>query len=157
MDSYKIIIAGGGTGGHLFPAIAIGEELKERIPNATIHFIGSDFGLEAKVFPVKDLLHTLLPIRGLQRGISFSSITKNFMLPFRIIASLIKLRKLFKDFAPEGTLLSQRKHTIEKGETISTIAQRYQINPNLLREYNELKGDLVYVGQTIVIPRDSGT
>lgn len=101
MDSYKIIIAGGGTGGHLFPAIAIGEELKERIPNATIHFIGSDFGLEAKVFPVKGLLHTLLPIRGLQRGFSFSSFTKNFMLPFRIISSLIKLKKLFKDFSPE--------------------------------------------------------
>ena len=72
-------------------------------------------------------------------------------------AILSGLKGYFKDFAPEGTLLSQRKHTIEKGETISTIAQRYQINPNLLREYNELKGDLVYVGQTIVIPRDSGT
>jgi len=72
-------------------------------------------------------------------------------------AILSGLKGYFKDFAPEGTLLSQRKHTIEKGEMISTIAQRYQINPNLLREYNELKGDLVYVGQTIVIPRDSGT
>ena len=101
LDSYKIIIAGGGTGGHLFPAIAIGEEIKERIPEAKIHFVGSDFGLEAKVFPVKDLLHTLLPIRGLQRGISFDSFTKNLILPFRIIASLIKLKTLFKDFAPE--------------------------------------------------------
>ena len=101
LDSYKIIIAGGGTGGHLFPAIAIGEEIKERIPEAKIHFVGSDFGLEAKVFPVKDLLHTLLPIRGLQRGISFDSFTKNLILPFRIIVSLIKLKTLFKDFAPE--------------------------------------------------------
>ena len=50
MDNFRIIIAGGGTGGHLFPAIAIGEEIKDRFPKAEIHFIGSDFGLEAKVF-----------------------------------------------------------------------------------------------------------
>tara|TARA_B100001079_G_scaffold258887_1_gene257528 strand:+ start:74 stop:1207 length:1134 start_codon:yes stop_codon:yes gene_type:complete len=101
LDNYNIIIAGGGTGGHLFPAIAIGEEIKERIPQAQIHFIGSDFGLEAKVFPVKDLLHTLLPIRGLQRGFSYDSLIKNLVLPFRIISSLLKIRTLFKDFKPE--------------------------------------------------------
>ena len=77
LGEYKIIIAGGGTGGHLFPAIAIGEEIKERIPNAKIHFVGSNFGLEAKVYPIKDLLHTLLPIRGLQRGFSIDSFLKN--------------------------------------------------------------------------------
>jgi len=100
LDNYKIIIAGGGTGGHLYPAIAIGEEIKERLPNAQIHFVGSIFGLEAKVYPVKDLLHTLLPIRGLQRNFSIDSILKNFILPFRLIKSLIKVRKLFKDFSP---------------------------------------------------------
>jgi len=101
LDNYKIIIAGGGTGGHLFPAIAIGEEIKERIPNAQIHFVGSNFGLEAKVYPVKDLLHTLLPIRGLQRNLSIDSFLKNLLLPFRLINSLFKLRILFKDFSPQ--------------------------------------------------------
>ncbi len=100
MDNYKIIIAGGGTGGHLYPAIAIGEELKERLPNAQIHFVGSIFGLEAKVYPVKDLLHTLLPIRGMQRGLSIDSLLKNLILPFRLINSLFKVRRLFKDFPP---------------------------------------------------------
>ena len=100
MDNSRIIIAGGGTGGHLFPAIAIGEEIKERFPKAEIHFIGSNFGLEAKVFPVKDLLHTLLPIRGLQRGFSVDSILKNLILPFRILRSLLKVRILFKEFKP---------------------------------------------------------
>ena len=74
MHNPKIIIAGGGTGGHLFPAIAICEEIKDRFPNAEIHFIGSKFGLESKVFPVKDLLHTLLPIRGLQRSFNISNL-----------------------------------------------------------------------------------
>ena len=108
MSKYKInknnqliLIAGGGTGGHLFPAIAIGEEIKERIPNAQIHFVGSNFGLEAKVYPVKDLLHTLLPIRGLQRNLSIDSFLKNLLLPFRLINSLFKLRILFKDFSPQ--------------------------------------------------------
>ena len=101
LDNYKIIIAGGGTGGHLFPAIAIGEELKERIPNAQIHFVGSNFGLEAKVYPIKDLLHTLLPIKGLQRNLSFDSLLKNLMLPIRLIKSLFKLRILFKEFSPQ--------------------------------------------------------
>ncbi len=100
LDNYKIIIAGGGTGGHLFPAIAIGEEIKERMPNAQIHFVGSIFGLEAKVYPVKDLLHTLLPIRGLQRGFSVNSLLKNLILPLRLIKSLYKVRQLFKDFSP---------------------------------------------------------
>ena len=100
MDNSRIIIAGGGTGGHLFPAIAIGEEIKERFPKAEIHFIGSDFGLEAKVFPVKDLLHTLLPIRGLQRGLSLGSILKNLTLPYRLLRSLLKVSTLFKEFDP---------------------------------------------------------
>ena len=100
MDNFRIIIAGGGTGGHLFPAIAIGEEIKERFPKAEIHFIGSDFGLEAKVFPVKDLLHTLLPIRGLQRGLTLGSILKNLTLPYRLLRSLLKVSTLFKEFDP---------------------------------------------------------
>ena len=76
----NILIAGGGTGGHLFPAIAIGEEIQHREPEANIHFVGSTFGLEAKVFPIKDVWHTLLPIRGLQRGFNFISIGRNILL-----------------------------------------------------------------------------
>ena len=72
-------------------------------------------------------------------------------------AILQGLKGYFRDFAPEGTLISLRKHIIERGEPLSAIAQRYQISTNKLREYNSLKGDLVRVGQTIVIPRNSGT
>ncbi|MCS5651828.1 MAG: glycosyltransferase, partial [Candidatus Marinimicrobia bacterium] len=96
----NILIAGGGTGGHLFPAIAIGEEIQHREPEANIHFVGSTFGLEAKVFPIKDVWHTLLPIRGLQRGFNFISIGRNILLPGRVIHSLIKLRTLFREFSP---------------------------------------------------------
>ena len=55
MASKNILITGGGTGGHLFPALAIGEEIQRRLPEAKIHYIGSLFGLESKVFPIKDV------------------------------------------------------------------------------------------------------
>jgi N-acetylmuramoyl-L-alanine amidase len=72
-------------------------------------------------------------------------------------AMLIGLRGYFRDFAPEGTLLASRKHIIERGETLSTIAQQYRVTTDTLRQYNGLKGDLVRVGQTISIPGSSGT
>ncbi len=101
MANRKILIAGGGTGGHLFPALAIGEEIQRRDPDVEIHYVGSIFGLEAKVFPVKDVWHTLLPIRGLQRGLSITSIARNLLLPFRIIRSLFKTHSLLNEFIPE--------------------------------------------------------
>jgi len=67
------------------------------------------------------------------------------------------IKGYFRDFAPEGTLISLRKHIIERGETLSTIAQQYRVSPNMLRKYNSLKGDFVRAGQTIIIPRNSGT
>lgn len=101
MSNYRILIAGGGTGGHLFPALAIGEEIHRRKPEAKIHYVGSTFGMEARVFPVKDVWHTLLPIRGFQRGISFQSIGRNFLLPVRILRSWLKMNSLIKDFVPQ--------------------------------------------------------
>ncbi len=72
-------------------------------------------------------------------------------------AIVVGLRGYFRDFAPEGTILASRKHIISRGETLSTIAQQYRVSTNTLRQYNSLKGDLVRVGQTISIPRSSGT
>ena len=97
----NILITGGGTGGHLFPALAIGEEIQRRMPEAKIHYIGSLFGLESKVFPIKDVWHTLLPIRGLQRGFSVKSMLRNIMLPFRIVKSLLKTNTILKEFEPD--------------------------------------------------------
>ena len=72
-------------------------------------------------------------------------------------AILQGLKGYFRDFAPEGTLLSSRKHIIERGDTLSKIAQRYRVSTTKLREYNGLKGNIVRVGQTIIIPENSGT
>ncbi len=100
-NGLRVMIAGGGTGGHLFPALAIGEELKSRLDDVSVHYVGSTFGLEAKVFPIKGVWHTLVPIRGLQRDISFRGLGRNILLPWRIIRSLSKIKHLVKEFSPQ--------------------------------------------------------
>ncbi len=150
MDNFRIIIAGGGTGGHLFPAIAIGEEIKDRFPKAEIHFIGSDFGLEAKVFPVKDLLHTLLPIRGLQRGFSFGSILRNLILPYRILKSLLKVSILFKEFKPTlvigtggyASALPLLMATLQK-KSIPIVLQEQNSFPGITTRWFSEKANLI--------------
>ena len=84
IKNMNILIAGGGTGGHLFPALAIGEEILSRNSNIKIHYVGSSFGLESKVFPIKDVWHTLLPIRGIQRDLSLKSLLQNALLPLDV-------------------------------------------------------------------------
>ena len=66
------------------------------------------------------------------------------------------LRGYFRDFAPAGTLLAARRHTIARGETLSAIARRYRVSPSALKAYNALRGDRIQAGQTISIPA-SGT
>ena len=81
----KVLIAGGGTGGHLFPAIAIGDELKK--DNIQVKYIGSKHGIESsyKFIDKKDL--SLLDLRGIQRSIGIKSILRNLVLPIKIIKS----------------------------------------------------------------------
>ena len=97
------IIAGGGTGGHLYPALAIGAELKKRT-DAHIHYVGSTFGIEAEKLPAMNVEHTLLPIRGLQRSISLQSLGRNALLPVRFLSSKIKTHKLFSDLKPNAVI-----------------------------------------------------
>ena len=67
MSNIRILIAGGGTGGHLFPALAIGEEILIRNPNTKIHYVGSIFGLESKVSNKRCMAYTLTNTRTPKR------------------------------------------------------------------------------------------
>jgi UDP-N-acetylglucosamine--N-acetylmuramyl-(pentapeptide) pyrophosphoryl-undecaprenol N-acetylglucosamine transferase len=93
----KVIVSGGGTGGHIFPAVAIANEIRRRMPQADILFVGANGRMEMEKVPAAGFTIVGLPIRGLRRGLYLS----NFLVPFLLISSLIKARKLLKTFAPD--------------------------------------------------------
>lgn len=97
MSIERIIISGGGTGGHIFPAIAIADEVKRRNPNAAILFIGAEGKMEMEKVPAAGYEIKGLKIAGFQRKLTFS----NFLLPFKIIGSLMAARSIVKEFNPQ--------------------------------------------------------
>jgi UDP-N-acetylglucosamine--N-acetylmuramyl-(pentapeptide) pyrophosphoryl-undecaprenol N-acetylglucosamine transferase len=97
MKIERVIISGGGTGGHIFPAIAIADEIKKRNPETQILFVGATGKMEMEKIPAAGYQIEGLAIAGFQRKISFA----NLMLPLKIIKSLIKARSIIKRFNPQ--------------------------------------------------------
>lgn len=98
--SYKIIISGGGTGGHIYPAVAIANELKQQIPGIEILFVGAEGKMEMEKVPKAGYQIVGLPIAGINR----SSIIANLGFPFKLIKSLWKAYKIIKDFKPNASI-----------------------------------------------------
>ena len=96
-DLNKVIISGGGTGGHIFPAIAIANKIKEKYPNSEVLFVGAEGKMEMEKVPQAGYKIIGLPIRGIQRKITL----KNLTVPFRLISSLWKAKKIIKEFKPD--------------------------------------------------------
>jgi UDP-N-acetylglucosamine--N-acetylmuramyl-(pentapeptide) pyrophosphoryl-undecaprenol N-acetylglucosamine transferase len=97
LQQIKIILSGGGTGGHIFPAVAIANELKKLIPDCKILFVGALGRMEMEKVPKAGYEIVGLPIAGLQRRLTLS----NVAFPFKLIQSLIKAHKVLKDFKPD--------------------------------------------------------
>ena len=97
MKIERAIISGGGTGGHIFPAIAIADEIKRRNPDVEILFVGAEGKMEMEKVPEAGYEIKGLQIVGFKRKFSLS----NFALPFKIIKSLLKARKIVKEFKPQ--------------------------------------------------------
>jgi UDP-N-acetylglucosamine--N-acetylmuramyl-(pentapeptide) pyrophosphoryl-undecaprenol N-acetylglucosamine transferase len=93
----RVIISGGGTGGHIFPAIAIADEIKKRNPQVDILFIGAKGKMEMEKVPAAGYKIEGLDIRGFQRKLTLS----NLVLPFKIISSLWKARTIIRKFKPQ--------------------------------------------------------
>ncbi len=94
---YKIILSGGGTGGHIYPAIAIANELKSRYPKAEFLFVGAKDRMEMEKVPQAGFDIKGLWISGIQRKLTL----KNLMFPFKLISSLWSARKIIKTFKPD--------------------------------------------------------
>jgi len=95
--NYKFILSGGGTGGHIYPAIAIANELKRRHPNAEFLFVGAKDRMEMEKVPQAGFKIEGLWISGLQRKLTL----KNLMFPFKLISSLIKAGGIVSKFKPD--------------------------------------------------------
>ena len=93
----KFILSGGGTGGHIYPAIAIANELKSRFPDCEILFVGAQDKMEMQKVPQAGYNIKGLWIAGIQRKLTF----QNAMFPFKLASSLIKSYGILKNFKPD--------------------------------------------------------
>jgi UDP-N-acetylglucosamine--N-acetylmuramyl-(pentapeptide) pyrophosphoryl-undecaprenol N-acetylglucosamine transferase len=97
MDKYKFIISGGGTGGHIFPALSIADSLSARYPGCDILFVGAEGKMEMEKVPASGYHITGLPVAGFHRG----EIWRNIMFLPKLVRSLMKARKVVKEFSPD--------------------------------------------------------
>jgi UDP-N-acetylglucosamine--N-acetylmuramyl-(pentapeptide) pyrophosphoryl-undecaprenol N-acetylglucosamine transferase len=98
--SKRVIIAGGGTGGHIFPALAIANALKKKEPDMEILFVGANGKMEMEKIPEAGY-----PIIGIDiAGYNRSSLIKNFALPYKLIRSFLQVKRIFKSFKPQAAV-----------------------------------------------------
>ena len=131
MQALKFIISGGGTGGHIFPAIAIAEELRKKHHDCEILFIGAKDRMEMEKVPRSGYQIEGLWISGLQRSLS----AKNLLFPIKLLSSLVKARKIIKKFKPDVV--------IGVGGYASAAVLRMAIAakiPTLIQEQNSFPG-----------------
>ena len=96
----RIIIAGGGTGGHIFPAVSIANALKKKEPDMEILFVGAKGKMEMEKVPEAGYSIQGIDIAGYNR----SSIFKNLGLPYKLVKSFMQVRKIFKSFKPQAAI-----------------------------------------------------
>ena len=94
---YRIMISGGGTGGHIYPAISIAQALKEMLHDAEFLFVGAQGKMEMTKVPESGFDIVGLWISGIQRSLTL----KNLLFPFKVISSIIKSFNLLKTFKPD--------------------------------------------------------
>ena len=88
----RIIISGGGTGGHIFPAVSIANKLKELNPATEILFVGAEGKMEMEKVPAAGYRIIGLPIVGLQRSLSLKNILNDLKVPFKVLQSILEKR-----------------------------------------------------------------
>ena len=104
MTQYKAIraiISGGGTGGHIFPAVSIAHKLKELNPETEILFVGANGKMEMEKVPAEGFKIIGLPIVGMQRRLTLKNIWNDIQVPFKVLASVRKARRIVKEFKPD--------------------------------------------------------
>ncbi len=130
-QSVNILLSGGGTGGHIYPAIAIANELKIRYPKAKFLFVGASDRMEMEKVPQEGYEIKGLNISGIQRSLSL----KNLFFPFKLMQSLFKAKKIIKEFKPNVVIGTGG---FASGPTLY-MASKKKI-PSLIQEQNSYPG-----------------
>ena len=130
-QSVNILLSGGGTGGHIYPAIAIANELKQRHPESNFLFVGAEGRMEMEKVPQLGYEIKGLNITGFQRSLSL----KNLTFPFKLISSLLKAKKIIRKFQPNVVIGTGG---FASGPTLF-MANRSDI-PSLIQEQNSYPG-----------------
>ncbi|GAB5538777.1 MAG: undecaprenyldiphospho-muramoylpentapeptide beta-N-acetylglucosaminyltransferase [Salibacteraceae bacterium] len=129
--SLKVLISGGGTGGHIFPAIAIANTLKEIDPQTEFLFLGANGKMEMEKVPAAGYDIIGLNITGIQRSLSLA----NLSFPFKLISSLLKARSIIKEFQPDVVV---GVGGFASGPTLR--AATWMGVPSLIQEQNSFAG-----------------
>jgi UDP-N-acetylglucosamine--N-acetylmuramyl-(pentapeptide) pyrophosphoryl-undecaprenol N-acetylglucosamine transferase len=158
MKLNKVIISGGGTGGHIFPAIAIANKIKEKNPNCDILFVGAEGKMEMEKVPNAGYKIIGLPIRGLQRRLTL----KNLLVPFKLLTSLKKAKKIVEDFKPQiaigvGGYASAATLKMAAKVGVPTLVQEQNSYPGITNKWLAKKAKTIcvaYDGLDRFFPKD---
>lgn len=136
MNKKKFILSGGGTGGHIYPAVAIANELKSRFPDSEILFVGASDKMEMQKVPQAGYKIIGLWIAGIQRRLTLD----NAMFPLKLISSLWKSRKIVKDFKPDvvigtGGFASGPLLKAAAGMGVPTVIQEQNSYPGITNKW----------------------
>ncbi len=157
-DRMRVIISGGGTGGHIFPAISIANAIKEIDPDAAILFVGAEGKMEMRVVPEAGYQIVGLPIAGFNR----KQLWKNFKVIYLLIRSQLKARRIIKNFKPHvavgvGGYASGPTLKVAGGMNIPTLIQEqnsYAGVTNKLLAKGAKKICVAYEGMEKFFPED---
>ena len=146
MKPYKFILSGGGTGGHIYPAIAIANELKSRFPDAEFLFVGAKDKMEMQKVPQAGYTIEGLWIAGLQRRLTFD----NAAFPIKLLSSLWKSRSIIRKFKPDvvigtGGFASGPLLQMANSLNIPTVIQEQNSFPGITNKLLSKKANKICV------------
>lgn len=154
----KVIVSGGGTGGHIFPAVAIANEIKKMVPDAEFLFVGAEGRMEMEKVPAAGYKIVGLWISGLQRKLT----PANLSFPFKVISSMFKARKIVNEFQPDvvigtGGYASGPTLRAASGKGVPTLIQEQNSFPGITNKILSKKVNKIcvaYEGMERFFPKE---